>query len=55
VFCKAFFYLEFGFVIFRQNNIGAKAARKMCEIDYRQQGFTTYLGRLIKIAPQNRR
>jgi len=29
VFCTAFFYLQFGFVIFRQNNIGAKAALKM--------------------------
>jgi hypothetical protein len=28
VFFKAFLYLQFGFVIFWQKNIGAKAARK---------------------------
>jgi len=31
-FCAAFLYLQFGFVIFRQKNIGAKAARKMLMI-----------------------
>jgi len=29
VFCAAFLYLQFGFVIFWRKNIGAKAARKM--------------------------
>jgi len=29
VFCSAFFYLQFGFVIFGQKNISTKAARKM--------------------------
>ncbi len=29
VLCKAFLYLQFGFVIFWQKNIGAKAAHKM--------------------------
>jgi len=29
VFCSAFLYLQFGFVIFWQRNIGAKAA---CEV-----------------------
>jgi len=29
VFCAAFLYLQFGFVIFWHKNIGAKAARKM--------------------------
>jgi len=29
VLCIAFLYLQFGFVIFRQKEIGAKAARKM--------------------------
>jgi len=29
VFCEAFLYLQFGFVIYWQKNIGAKAAHKM--------------------------
>jgi len=29
VFCAAFLYLQFGFVIFRHKNIGAKAACEM--------------------------
>jgi hypothetical protein len=29
VFCSAFLYLQFGFVIFWQKNIGAKTARKV--------------------------
>jgi len=36
VFGAAFYNLQFGFVIFWQNNIGAKAARKM----------------LVKLAPE---
>jgi hypothetical protein len=37
VFCTAFLKLQFGFVIYNNNNIGANAAHKMCcKIDYRR-------------------
>jgi len=51
VFCESFLYLKFGFVIFWEKNIGAKAAFRTKEFCNKNKAINLFITKLNQISP----